>query len=381
MPKRASLQPIKCGPETSPWMVNIPVRMSPTGKRQRFFFAAKGQAKTFADRQRIRVDNYGVKAMSLSPGQLEEAAAAFEEIKPFGVSLREVVLDFIRRHKQRGNSIPLHNLFSAYVAVKKNRSESHLRDLKSTLRRMAALHDKLVCDITHREIDGALAGSTPASRNAHLRNLRAIFNYGIKKEYLIDNPIARLDFAEIERKQIEILAPEQAEKLMKLSDPGLVPYMAIGLFAGVRPHEIRRMEWRDVDLEKGEIVIRSEVAKTRQKRAIAIEANLRAWLAPHKGKDNAPIVSPVNLRSRLRLVRKSAGFATWHQDIMRHSYASYWLARPGADHKTLMLALGHTTTAMLFEHYYGHASAPVAAKYWKIMPQAKSRRKIVPFAA
>src|SRR5947208_1056652 len=99
--KRPSLKPRGSRCETSPWMINIPASMSGTGKRQRYFFASKKDAEEYGKRQKQRVENYGTAAVALSPGQLEEAAAAFEEIKPLGVSLKEAVIDYVKRHRQR----------------------------------------------------------------------------------------------------------------------------------------------------------------------------------------------------------------------------------------------------------------------------------------
>jgi integrase len=68
----------------------------------------------------------------------------------------------------------------------------------------------------------------------------------------------------------------------------------------------------------------------------------------------------------------------WKQDIMRHSFASYWLAQHG-DINKLTLMMGHTTTTMLWKHYHKAAKKAEAEKYWKITPPA--RRKIVQFKA
>src|SRR5881275_2426762 len=74
MPKRFSLEPSKTGPATSPWCVNIPARISESGKRERKFFATKSAAETYGKAHRIRIENYGTAATLLTPGQLEEAA-------------------------------------------------------------------------------------------------------------------------------------------------------------------------------------------------------------------------------------------------------------------------------------------------------------------
>ena len=39
-----------------------------------------------------------------------------------------------------------------------------------------------------------------APRNACMRYLRAVFNFGIKRGYLAENPVSRLDFAQLNAK-------------------------------------------------------------------------------------------------------------------------------------------------------------------------------------
>jgi integrase len=137
-----------------------------------------------------------------------------------------------------------------------------------------------------------------------------------------------------------------------------------------------RLQWEDIDLAEGHILIRAEVAKNRRRRIIDIAPNLAAWLKTHKA--DGAVTSQTNLRTRLRAIRTAAGISQWKQDVMRHSFASYWLAVHG-DINKLTLMMGHTTATMLWKHYHKAAKRVDAEKYWKITPPA--RRKIIAFSA
>ena len=89
MSKRISFKPSQNS--DGAWIINVPDKFSQTGKRQRLFFETKAEAESFGKQERTRVGNYGAAATILTPGQLEEAAAAFEAIKPYDVKLNEVV--------------------------------------------------------------------------------------------------------------------------------------------------------------------------------------------------------------------------------------------------------------------------------------------------
>jgi integrase len=386
MPRRISLLPCATGLKKWTWRVNIPARYTSTGKRQRAFFKSKREAQTFSDQQRIRITNYGCNASALTPGQQEEAAMAFQKVAAYGVTLNTVVTDWVARHDMRARSVTFKTLFDRFVESKKKRSTAYLVSLKYTLPRFAGLHDRNVCDIGPADIDGETDGMTPAVRNAFLRNLRAVFNFGVKRGWLETNPIARLDFETVRRGEIVTLTPDEAEGLMRATErihADLLPYHALALFAGIRPHELHRLEWRHVDLIEGHIEIAATVSKTGRRRIIDIEPNLADWLNHYManyGEAVGKVTPTSNLRSRLREVRKAGGLNDWTQDVMRHSYASYWLAHHG-DINRLTLFMGHESAHMLWKHYHKASKRKEAAKYWQIMPCVDVAAKILSFGA
>jgi integrase len=381
MARRLSLEPCPTGLKKWSWRVNLPAKYTTTGKRQRSFFRSKKEAETFCQAQRVRLENYGRNSSVLTPGQQEEAAMVFERLEPYNVTLNKVAADFIARHEARAKSVTFGTLFDRFIASKKNRSKAYLRALRYTLARFAGLHDRKVCDIEPADIDAEMNGMTPAVRNAYLRNLRAIFNFGVKRSWLEANPISKLDFEDVRTGEVVTLTPKQAESLMLAADTDndLLPYHALALFAGVRPLELQRLEWHDIDLVEGHIEITSSVSKTSRRRIIDIEPNLAAWLNHYiaKGGETAGGVTPTsNLRNRLRKIRDAAGLAEWTQDVMRHSYASYWLAEHG-DINRLTLQMGHESAHMLWKHYHRASKRKDAESYWKIMPSDVASGKIV----
>lgn len=100
----------------------------------------------------------------------------------------------------------------------------------SNLKPSDRLHEQLVADLQPRDIEAELDGMTPAVRNAFLRNLRAVFNFGVKRSWLEENPVSKLDFETINRGEVVTLTPKQAEKLLKAAELAndLLPYHALG---------------------------------------------------------------------------------------------------------------------------------------------------------
>ena len=151
----------------------------------------------------------------------------------------------------------------------------------------------------------------------------------------------------------------------------LIPYHAFALFAGIRPLELERLHWKSVNIAERHIEITSEVSKTSRRRIIDMEPNLIRWLSSYSsggGKTEGIVTPQKNLRKRLRDIRTLAGIGKWTQDVMRHSFASYWLAEHG-DINRLTLFMGHENPTMLWKHYHKASKRADAARYWQIVPK------------
>ncbi len=171
MPKSASLLPQRAKWAGSrQWKVELPARITRSGKRQRYFFDTKQDALNFCEEQRIRLQNYGTAGMSaLGVTQLAQAAAAFEQLKPYHVLLNEVVSDWIMRRQAAAASIEFTAAMDMFIARDK-RSISYVRSIRQTRNRLRLLHGKLLNTITPEE----LTLSMDAHREVDLRALCSV---------------------------------------------------------------------------------------------------------------------------------------------------------------------------------------------------------------
>ena len=157
-------------------------------------------------------------------------------------------------------------------------------------------------DITHEDLEPILYKLKRSMRNAEMRHLRAVLKFGIKKGYLDTNPIDRLTFAKIPRKEVQTVPAEIVERMLLVSlrnDVELLPFLVLGFFTGCRLNgELAKLDWRDIHLhdEHPEVVIRSEVSKTRERRFIPLSENAVAWLNRYLQRRN-PAPSPRSHRS------------------------------------------------------------------------------------
>jgi integrase len=152
----------------------------------------------------------------------------------------------------------------------------------------------------------------------------------------------------------------------------MVPALAIGFFAGLRPAELRQLDWRDVDIEARRITVLPAVAKKRRARHVYMEENLAAWLLPYR--QPSGVIAPEDARwwGRLKTIRKKAG-VKWIKNAMRHSYASHHLVKYGDAAKTAFQLGHHRDTSMLFEHYRALVKPEDGKEYFDIRPAEAGR--------
>jgi integrase len=162
-----------------------------------------------------------------------------------------------------------------------------------------------------------------------------------------------------------VLTPKQTRRLLESATPEILPYFAIAAFAGLRSAELGRLDWGEIHLDRGYIEVSAAKSKTASRRLVTILPNLKAWLAPHARKHGS--ILPLNPRVKIEAARKRAGMKRWPQNGLRHSFASYHLAK-FQDAPALALQMGHTTTGMLFTHYREVVSPQDAKQYWEVTP-------------
>jgi len=171
---------------------------------------------------------------------------------------------------------------------------------------------------------------------------------------------------------VSIFTPEQIAGLLKKADVTLRPYLALGAFAGLRTAELQRLDWSEIDLNRGYITVAASKAKTRQRRLIPISDNLKLWLTPSR-KVSGPVCLHANCQHAARV--KCEGF-TWAKNKLRHSYISYRLA---ILHDTARVALEAGNSPEVIFGHYRELVTPEAAKAWFEIKPCMNEKKLRSF--
>jgi integrase len=371
----------------APWCLSVPPHLSPTGNRQRLFFSTKKAAALSALQLKSRQDNFGISLTELTPARIAEAAEAFNVLEGSGLGLMDAVRTGLKVYQARNASMPFVELFNQYIEAKAHRSIEYRKELGWTRDRFPQLHSRLATDITPAELEKVLKPLTPGARNPVMRYLRAVFNHGLKRGLVAENPISRLDFIERPRREVETVSNEHVAGMLEHAlthDLELVPFLVLGFFCGIRPDgELQKLQWSDIHLAERTVVIRSEVSKTRRRRFVDLSENAVAWLEVYRQQGGSTAGKIINcgeseLRRRRTANWTAAGLTRWVHQGMRHTFCSNWLA-VHKDVNKLVLLSGHDSVDTMWRHYHCGTPENVALDFWKILP-AQGVENVIPFA-
>ncbi len=189
-----------------------------------------------------------------------------------------------------------------------------------------------------------------------LELLERIINFGIKKG-LCAGLGFKIEFPRVNNLRTEDLTPEQLSDLMAAieqdHDYQAANFMRMALFTGMRRGELFKLQWQDVDFDRGFIHIRQP--KGGKDMTIPLNQATRELLQSHPQDGNSPFVFPgrggkqrTEIRRPIDRIRKRAGLPPDFRPLhgLRHTFASMLSSSGQVDLYTLQKLLTHKTPAM-----------------------------------
>lgn len=209
------------------------------------------------------------------------------------------------------------------------------------------------------------AFDTPRQRQKARLILSGVFGTAVKKGWCSKNPVAQVEVPRVVEKCIEVLRPQEIQRLMAAAHEyeGGRCLAAVGmmLYAGIRPHEVMRLRWEQVDLHGLTISILPQHSKTGGARLVTILRPLERVLRARPGSGH---ICPPQWLRHWRMLRRQAGFFTWVPDVLRHTFASYHL-RYFRSYSELQYETGHRDSSLLRTRYVNMQAVGDAAAFWE----------------
>lgn len=196
----------------------------------------------------------------------------------------------------------------------------------------------------------------PATVNRELACLKAMFNYAVKSDLPLRNPVSRVNFLKEQNEQTRVISYEEQEQYLAVATPLLSDIATLMLETGMRPEEVYRIRRENVRLADN--CLFNPYGKTKAaRRHIALTAAARAILARRMGDAGVflfpcetdatrPIPKVNNAHDRAVRDGKIAPFRLYD---LRHTWATR-AAMSGIDLVTLAAMLGHSRIQMVLRY-------------------------------
>ena len=374
------------------------------GKRWIPKYVTEREARRDAEHFKTERKNFGTSATELPVGVRAETAACLEKLRPLQKTLTEAV-NFYVKHLHTESKLAVSKTLAAcledFVGEKVRLVERgdlravSIQTIKSRAKKLAeSLGSIPIQGIGSKHLSEFLA-KLPFSQvtKLHYRAFLSEFMaYSLEREWIEGNPLSAWGRTKRKKnlaREVEILSVAEAKNLLEVARKDeaaqfFVPYLALGLFLGLRPEEASRLHWDKIDLAQSTIEIRGETSKTKDTRHIQINPIARAWLKAFKPQRVTRVIPLSTYRQRVAWdrIRNLAGWRVWEpnkvieggqghlkewpEDCLRHSYASYWLPIYN-DRPKLAEHMG-TSVGVIREYYRRPVPAKLAEKYWEILP-------------
>lgn len=264
-------------------------------------------------------------------------------------NLDDVIVEFLERDKVGKSHHTLREKegalgrFSAY--------------LDGGIPRIDGITTSIINDYFHKRLNESIAGA-----NKDLKVIKGFLNYSVKMGCLRHNPAASIKKVKTVKKIFRDLSFEEVGVLLNTAQknfPHLYPLVAASYYLGLREKELSYLEWRDVDLGKNIVYVRTKAenrVKDCEERAIPLNTKLREILLALPRQDRFIFLTRSGVPWRNNLYREfqkivaGAGLQDVSLQTMRETFGSHLLRR-GVSIYLVSKYLGHSSVDVTTRHY------------------------------
>jgi len=287
-----------------------------------------------------------------------------------------LAVNFWLQEKAKQESPFMAELLNVWVddkitGVKKLRPKSiqSIRDMSKAFKR--DFGTMRIKEVDSAVIENYLKAKTvsPQSKKNIARYLQGFFNWAKLRKYHNENPaeywVKQID---VKKDTVKFYSVEQVEKIMRLAmrpeNRHMTAFFALGIFGGIRPEEIERMNWREnVLMASKEIFISHDISKTKADRQFTMSDTLFQWL--DYCRETKPLVPVANLKNYRKKITKLLPFP-FIADGYRHTFATFHYAEH-KNHEVLRFIMGNSP-GIIRRHYQGTISQDEISKFKVVTP-------------
>jgi len=193
------------------------------------------------------------------------------------------------------------------------------------------------------------------------------FKWVVDEGHLVKNPAEGIKFKS-EAYKGQSYTVEQTKKLFRHiieTNRDLVGYFAVLTFAGLRPTEGARVQWRDYNEKTHQLYVRK--GKTPD-RYVNLEPVAVEWMKFHRENtpEGTPFVNLTNLENRMKVIRTAVFNGGWIQDGLRHGFGTHYKALTQSINKVAD-QMGNSV-AIVLRHYARTITKDECDAFWQLTP-------------
>lgn len=210
----------------------------------------------------------------------------------------------------------------------------------------------------------------PVTQNYHIIALRAFLKF-LAKQDIKTLPAEKIELGKTSERHIDFLSIDELEQIFaavpqsdRIEDLRDLTILITLFSTGLRVSELTNLKRKDIDLKRGEFMVRGKGDKPRvvflsadakgllDKYFTKRTDNAEAAFVAHKGPSKHTSLTPRSIQRIVEKYTKAAGIVknvTPH--VLRHSFATDLLIN-GADIRSVQTMLGHSsiTTTQIYTH-------------------------------
>jgi len=200
--------------------------------------------------------------------------------------------------------------------------------------------------INESHVQNFIKSKSDVTAHHIIRYIISFLNFCVSKKYVKENPVKNIRRPKLEQTKHRFLSKDEIQLIINQAPKfGLKEYVIFAVYTGMRPSELKRLEWKDIDLESNTIIIQK--SKTKKARAIPIHPEIIKIEFKKTGK----IFDLTNLRKRFKELKDLTNIQDIDLYTFRHTFASQ-LVIAGTDIGTVARLMGHAriTTTQIYMH-------------------------------
>lgn len=272
---------------------------------------------------------------------------------------RNIIDAFGKALQEQENTVTFRDAADFSMEARTHRRPSTVADLRSYICRMCndcEFADKPIRRITISECRNMLLRNFGHSAHSYRKAqsiLHSIFNHACRQRWCDFNPAKAILRPPVNEQRIEILTIEEIRHLLRKCREQkrfrkMEAALRLMLWCGIRPAEVRRLRWDDIDHDEKLVYIESQNSKTGGARAVPLRGGAKQLLnTSHPAQQ---FIAPKDWNRLWKNLRLEAGFTNWQSDALRHTFASMHLKR---FHNLPLLQeeMGHRNSTLLQTRY------------------------------